>query len=126
MSKMSMASAIKIKMEGGSIFGGAESEARREGFKANGAGINPYSDNDFRKAYQQELKQQLDAKNKLKEEAKRRQLEEDKRDEERIQKELGQLREQYQREAKDENKNKDPFDFSKLPDYQPQTPKVIF
>ena len=121
---MSIASAIKIKMEGGSIFGGPEDDPRRKNSITKIAGVNPYNDNDFRKVYQQELKQQLDAKNKQKEEAKRRQLEEDKRDEERIQRELGQLREQYKKEAKDENKNKDPFDFSKLPDYQPEPPKV--
>lgn len=86
-------------MEGGSIFGGGNDNRKDK----------------LKEIYQQELRQQLEQKNREKLEQKQKELEMDRREEERIRRDLEALNQQYAQEAKeDKNKRRDPFDFSNI------------
>jgi hypothetical protein len=96
----SMAATIKARMEGGNIFGGQDNNK-----------------NDvIRKAYQDQLRDQLDSKKREKEEAKQRQMAEDKYEDEKIRRELEELNQQYAREIKEDKKGgpPEPFDFGNV------------
>lgn len=96
----SMAATIKARMEGGNIFGGQENNKNEI----------------IKKAYQDQLREQLDQKNKAKEAEKQRQLAEDRYEDEKIRRELEELKQQYANEIKQDKQGgpSEPFDFGNV------------